>query len=157
MTTRDHEREIGDVDQLLRPYLVSGGGPESSEILERLICDFADPIIREIVSFKLRLWPSGEGTGSDKQDAEDICGEVILRLMNRLHELKRDPLNKPIANLRSYFAVMAYNACDEYLRKRYPERHRFKNKVRYLLSRQAGFALWETDDKRWLAGYSVWR
>jgi RNA polymerase sigma factor (sigma-70 family) len=157
MATQDRDQETRNVDHLLHPYLVSRGERESSEILERLICDFAQPIIRDIVSFKLRLRPSGEGPGPDKQDAEDICGEVILRLMNRLHDLKQDPANKPIANLRSYFAVMAYNACDEYLRRKYPERHRFKNKIRYLLSRQSGFALWETDDKRWLAGYSDWR
>jgi RNA polymerase sigma factor (sigma-70 family) len=157
MAASDRDQKTGHVDRLLHPYLVSRGEPESSEILEQLICDFAQPIIHDIVSFKLRLWPSGEGQGSDKQDAEDICGEVILRLMSRLHELKQDPAHKPIANLRSYFAVMAYNACDEFLRKKYPARHRFRNKIRYLLSRQRGFALWETDDKRWLAGYSEWR
>jgi RNA polymerase sigma factor (sigma-70 family) len=157
MAAQDRDHERGNVDHLLHPYLLSSREPESSEILEQLICDFAQPIIQDIVSFKLRLWPSGEGTGSDKQDAEDICGEVILRLMNRLHDLKQNPAHKPIANLRSYFAVMAYNACDEYLRKKYPARHRFKNKIRYLLSRQKDFALWETDDRRWLAGYQEWR
>jgi RNA polymerase sigma factor (sigma-70 family) len=150
------------VDELLRPYLQSGSESESSEILERLICDFALPIIRDIVSFKLRLSKSGEGSGSDKQDAEDICGDVTLRLMDRLHQLKEDQLKedhatKPIANLRSYFAVMAYNACDQYLRKKYPERHKLKNKIRYLLSRQKGFDLWEASGGRWLTGYAVWR
>ena len=152
---------VGDhtnvVDELLRPYLQSGSESESSEILERLICDFALPIIRDIVSFKLRLSKSGEGSGSDKQDAEDICGEVTLRLVDRLHELKEDAATKPIANLRSYFAVMAYNACDQYLRKKYPERHKLKSKIRYLLSRQKGFDLWEAGGGRWLAGYSAWR
>jgi DNA-directed RNA polymerase specialized sigma24 family protein len=156
LATKNHDL-TGHVDGLLHPYLMSRGEPESSEILERLICDFAQPIIREIVSFKLRLWPSGDGSGSDRQDAEDICSDVTLRLMNRLHDLKQDPINKPISNLRSYFAVMTYNACDEYLRKRYPERHRLKSKIRYLLSRQKGFALWESADGPWLAGYTAWR
>ena len=147
----------GDIDNLLHPYLLAATEPEASQVLERLICDFAQPIIRDIVSFKLRLSKSGEGSGSDKQDAEDICGDVTLRLMNRLHELKHDPATKPIANLRSYFAVMAYNSCDQYLRKKYPERHRLKNKIRYLLSRQKDFDLWEAGGGRWLAGYSTWR
>jgi hypothetical protein len=43
------------------------------------------------------------------------------------------------------------------LRKKYPERHKLKNKIRYLLSRQTGFDLWEADGGRWLAGYSAWR
>jgi hypothetical protein len=60
----NRDRETPSVDHLLHPYLMSSGEPESSQILERLICEFAQPIIRDIVSFKLRLWPAGQGSGS---------------------------------------------------------------------------------------------
>jgi len=52
---------------------------------------------------------------------------------------------------------MAYNACDEYLRQKYPERHRLKNRLRYMVTHIDGLGLWETDDRRWVCGFAEWR
>jgi hypothetical protein len=79
-----------------------------------------------------------------------------LRLVRLLRELKTNPQNKPVKNLRSYVAVMSYHACEEYLRRKYPQRHSLKNKLRYILTHRQEFALWEGDDK-WLCGFSEWR
>jgi hypothetical protein len=52
--------------------------------------------------------------------------------------------------------VAAYHACNEYLRRRYPNRHRLKTRLRYLLSTDQKFAIWEGDLVEWLCGFSTW-
>src|SRR5262249_4314697 len=84
-------------------------------------------------------------------------GEVIVRLVKRLRELKSRPDHNPVSNLRGYVTTMAQNACDEYLRYKYPERHRLKNRLRYMVTHINGLELWETDDRRWVCGFSEWR
>ena len=42
------------------------------------------------------------------------------------------------------------------MRKKYPERHRLKNKLRYILTKREIFGLWESGD-RWLCGLSEWQ
>jgi len=52
---------------------------------------------------------------------------------------------------------MAYHACDEYLRRKYPRRHQLKNRLRYVLTHQDGFALWEGEGKESFCGFDEWR
>jgi len=44
------------LDQVLLPFVYAKSEIESEAVLERLICDFAQPLIRDIVSFKLRAF-----------------------------------------------------------------------------------------------------
>jgi hypothetical protein len=42
------------------------------------------------------------------------------------------------------------------LRKKYPERNRFKSKLRYILLNRDAFGLWEAGE-RWLCGFAEWQ
>jgi hypothetical protein len=42
------------------------------------------------------------------------------------------------------------------MRRQFPERHAFKNRLHYLLTRQRGFALWQDDGKQ-VTGFAEWR
>ena len=53
--------------------------------------------------------------------------------------------------------MTAYNACSEYVRQKYPERHRLSNRLRYMLTHQKSFDLWQGDSNQWLCGLKVWR
>src|SRR3954470_16062161 len=56
-----------------------------------------------------------------------------------------------------YTAVASYHACNEYLRRKYPNRHRLKTRLRYLLSNEKGLAIWENEDDEWLCGLARWQ
>ena len=149
--------ETGEIDQHLLSFLRASDETESSRLLEQLIREHAQPVILEVISSKLHIHPSLSRRLSEVDDWEDVAGEIVLRLVNRLQELKSRPASNPIFNLRSYVARMTYNACDEYLRHKYPKRYSLKNQLRYVLTHQGGLALWEGDDKKWLCGFDAWQ
>src|SRR5262245_54751533 len=116
------------MDELLQPFLNATTEAESSDLLEQLVCNHAQPLIQNILRFKLKASYSARAFHTDGQEVDDIAGAVILRLIRALQECKAAPDEKPINSLRSYVAVMAYNASDEYLRQKYPQRFSLKNK-----------------------------
>src|SRR5205085_11183847 len=126
-------------DIVLLPYLQARNEPDASAALERLICEGIQPVIREVIYGKLRI---GHSPSSDLTDDEaaDLAGEVMLKLIRRLRELSSNLTEQAIENFRGYVAVMAYHACDGYLRKKYPRRHSLKNQLRYVLTHHEGFA-----------------
>src|SRR5262245_25377627 len=54
-------------------------------------------------------------------------------------------------------AVIAHRACSRWMRRQFPERHALKNRLHYLLTRQRGFALWQDEDKKLIAGFGAWQ
>jgi len=143
-------------DIVLLPYLQARNEPDASAALERLICEGIQPVIREVIYGKLRI---GHSPSSDLTDDEaaDLAGEVMLKLIRRLRELRYNLTEPAIENFRGYIAVTAYHACDGYLRKKYPHRHSLKNQLRYVLTHHEGFALWESGGGVWLCGFARWR
>src|SRR5947207_7722730 len=124
-------------DAVLLPFLQAQDEPTSSRAVEELICDYAQPIIGGIIRNKLRV---GQSTDRDltNEEADDLISEVRLKLVARLRELKADSSIRPIKNFRGYIAVTAYHACDEHLRKRYPNALASKiNLVTFLRIRNA--------------------
>lgn len=130
-----------DEDDLLRLYLAARDAAEAERLLDELVTGRAAPVIRSAVAHGLRT--RGAGDVRARQDAEDVCGEVALRLVSRLRELRRDASAGHIESFRGYVAVTAYNCCHDYLRRRHPRRHDLKNKLRYLFTHDPRFALWE--------------
>jgi RNA polymerase sigma factor (sigma-70 family) len=145
------------IDDLLLPFLNAPGEAESNAILEQLICHHAQPLIQNIIHYKLSVAPSPAPFNQDAQEVEDVANEVILRLVRALQECRSSPQEKSIASLRSYVAMMAYNASDEYLRQKYPRRASLKNKIRYLLTHQPGLGLWESPTGKLLCGLPSWQ
>jgi hypothetical protein len=154
MVNRDAARQL---DNQLLPFIDALSETESQAALEELICNQAKPLIRNIVSYKLRAYSSGWSSNLDGQEVEDVSSEVIVRLVAALRECKSAPAERPIANLRSYVAVMAYNASDGYLRQKYPRRFSLKNKIKHLLAHDSRLALWETESGSTLCGFASWR
>src|SRR6185503_17875485 len=50
-----------------------------------------------------------------------------------------------------------YNACNLYLRQKYPRRSRLKNRLRYLLTHDEIFALWANEASGTICGFAQWR
>lgn len=146
------------VDEALLPLLRVSDEPELQHLLARIVSEHAEPIIKDIIRYKLRAPDHSSNHGRDHENhAEDIYNDAIVQLLVRLKEFKANPQHKAISNLRSYVAVIAYNSCYRHLRLMYPQRHVLKNRLRYLLTRQAGFALWEGANKELTCGFAVWK
>jgi RNA polymerase sigma factor (sigma-70 family) len=133
---------------LLQQYL-DASESETEDHLGRLLNDYARPLISRIVGSKLRGFP-------DRTDAEDVVSETIARLLARLRELKRQPQQSPIHDLRGYIAAAAYHSCDERLRENRPWRVRLSNHLRYLLRHRSDLAMWNTPSGT-LCGYRSWQ
>ena len=144
-------------DPLLASFINAPDEATSDHLLRQIIVEEAEPLISNIVRSRLQTSPIFSGTENEEGDVDDVCGEVILRLVKRLCKLKAEPDRDAIANLRAYVTTMAYNACDGYLRDKYPERHRLKNRLRYMVTHIKGLGLWETDDRRWVCGFTRWQ
>lgn len=146
--------EITSDDALLRSYISATDDAETERLLERLLAERAAPLIRAVVRAKLRS-PGGGANESD--EAEDLHSEVLTQLLGRLRRLRADPRGAAINDFRGYVAVIVYNVYYAYLRRKYPERRRLKNRIRYLLDNAEEFAIWEGDEQAWLCGFAGWR
>ena len=156
-TTRDVLPQSGS-DALLLPYLQAETDEGSEQALVQLISEHVDPVVREVSRRKLRLtWASGGTDAHAAAQTEDIRGDVVVDLLTRLRKLKADPREAAIADLRGYVAVMTTHACYRYLRRKHPQRHILKEKLRYLLLRQNGLALWKSQEGETLSGFAAWR
>jgi RNA polymerase sigma factor (sigma-70 family) len=144
--------ETNTADALLRQY-AECPDPEASEaLLETLVVDHAQPGIRRIVRYKLAFQGAREA-----QDIEDLSSEVLLELISRLRAMKEGAAGESIGAFSGYTAVAAYHACNEYLRRKYPNRHRLKTRLRYLLNTDTRFAIWESPSAGWICGLRDWQ
>ena len=135
-------------DPLLLPFLEAVSEEQAERALSRLLADL-EPVIKNIIGYKLRVYFTDNR--KEATDAEDIYSDTILQLLTRLAEIRSNPQAEAIQNVRSYAAVTTYRACYEYLRRKYPQRYSLKNKLRYFLTHQPGFTLWE-EVGEWRAG-----
>lgn len=148
-------RATTDADSLLRAFLEEPDAAKSEQILGELICGHAQPVIGRIIFSKLNV-SRGRWDGVEWQDREDIGNEVIVQLIRRLVRMKSSGAER-IESFQNYVAVATYNACSTYVRQKYPDRLRLRDKVRYLLNRHDQFALWQGEGKEWLCGFIEWR
>jgi hypothetical protein len=144
-------------DELLLPFLSAGNDAESESLLAYIISEHAQPIIRNIIRAKLRVSFNQQDGHHLNQDALEIGSEVKGMLLAELQSLKNLPRQKTINNFPNYVAVVTFNACNNYLRRKYPQRHSLKNKLRYLLTHRNEFALWESAEGEWLCGLTAQR
>lgn len=144
------EQAAAGNDPLLIPFLEAPDDREAEQALARLVSEEVTPLVKQIVGYKLRACAVGS------QEVEDLCSETLVNLLARLGDLRSHRTSEGIRNFRGYVAVTAYHACHEYLRRKYPQRHILKNKLRYLLTHQPDFALWKTEEGEWMAGLAGW-
>lgn len=140
------------IDVLLEP-LTGASEEQADELLSQLITNHAEPVIKGVIRFKLRLNPYQE---TQRAEADDIHQEVVLQLLAQLQRFRKLPEGHPISDLRGMAAVIAHRTCARWMRRQFPERHALKNRLHYLLTRQRGLALWDEDGKT-LAGFAIWQ
>ena len=145
------------LDPLLLDYVRSTDEAESATRLSMLITQYAEPVIRRAIRHKLNLAVHNGESDQDRQDVEDLHSEAVLEAFSVLRELKRTPTPPPIRDFRGYIAAIGFRVCSAYLRKKRPQRASLKDKVRYILTRRADFALWKSASDTWLCGLQTFR
>ena len=139
-------------DLLLQQFAECRDPLLTEELLESLVVTYAQPAVRKIVHYKLAYQGSVEA-----QNIDDVTSDVLVELIARLRTLKSDSPGDAIGAFSGYTATAAYHACNEYLRRKYPVRHRLKTRLRYLLSTDSHFAIWEARPTEWLCGLRKWQ
>ena len=142
------------IDVLLEPLLTEVSDVQADEILSHLITDHAEPVIKGVIRFKLRLNSFRE---TQREEADDLHQDVVLQLLAQLQRFRRLPQSHPITDVRGMAAVIAHRTCARWMRRQFPERHALKNRLHYLVTRQRGFALWQDSEGKLLAGFAVWQ
>src|ERR1044071_1150623 len=142
------------IDVLLEPLLTEVSDVQADEILSQLITTHAEPVIKGVIRFKLRLNSVRE---TQREEADDIQQEIVLQLLAQLQRFRKLPDSHPITDVRGMAAIIAHRTCARWMRRQFPERHALKNRLHYLLTRQRGFALWDDDNGKPVAGFAVWQ
>ena len=140
-----------EMDALLLPYLGAADEAEAQRLLAALFTEHAEPLIHKLVKRKLRF-----PVGGRQEERADVCSEILVQLLVRLRTLRANPREKPIADFRAYVAGMSYHNCAAYLREQYPQRWRVATRVRYLLTSQPQFGLWQNEQGEWIGGFIGW-
>jgi hypothetical protein len=144
------------VDSLLLPFMCAAHEIEEEECLARVLAEHAIPVVRGVIAGRFHDFLHGGGDAFG-HESEDLEAEVVVSLIARLRALKSHPGAGHIADFRGYAAAVAFNACHRRLRLKYPARRRLKNRLRLLLTRHEGFALWEEGGGELLCGLGAWR
>lgn len=139
-------------DRLLDQFAREINEERAASILSVLISEHVEPVVDSV----LMTAPGGliSETGCDR---EDLKSEVVIKLLGKLKQYRAGPAPEPIDRFLGYVAVVAYNALNNYLRSKYPERSRLKNSIRYVLKHKEGLAIWDRGARLWLCGLERWR
>ena len=144
-------------DDLLEPWLQAlrtRGEADAESALALLIEAHIEPVIRSVIRFKLRL-DSGV-----RADEADLAQEALAQWLAELRKLSAEPEVRSIGDARGLAATITYRVCCGWLRRRSPRRHALRNRLQYLLTRQAGLASWTCagrSEKQLVAGFAAWR
>lgn len=137
---------------LLQHYLRASDAAEAEAYLSSLLNERAEPLILRIVQSRLR-----RRTNPDRNDLEDVCSEAMVALVSSLIRLRDSPKNEPIENFEAYVTAIAYHACSEHFRRRYPMFHRLRNRLRYALRSDPSVGIWQNETGEWFCGKSHWQ
>ena len=152
----DRQTATRQLDGLLLPYLRAEDSAEAGRLLALLVEEHAAPVVRAVVKRKLRASLRDSDGREQNQDALDVAADVYADILEELSGLRAGRHERAIGNFRAYVAGVAYNACHRYLRRKYPERHSLKTRLRYLLTHHADFALRDAGEHALLCGLAGW-
>ncbi len=140
-------------DSLLLRYTGAASEDEAEPLLEDLVSFHARPLVTRVLRQRFAGLPS-RARGHEAQNLDDVAARVMLQLVARLRVLRASPRENDIASFERYVVSAALRAYYQYLRERYPRRHRLKNRLRHLFTTDADFALWRVEGRGWVCGLS---
>jgi RNA polymerase sigma factor (sigma-70 family) len=133
-------------DPLLRDLIEAVSEAERQQAIGRIIAD-ARPVIASVLA-------RNRSGAFRRDDFDDVTSIVMMRLVRRLQRVP-DGSEHGILNFREFTARLTYNAVYELLRRRFPQRTRLKNRLRYVLSHDERLATWIVAEES-VAGLRGW-
>jgi DNA-directed RNA polymerase specialized sigma24 family protein len=140
------------LDPALTGLVEAGDDDEAEARLDALLSARIQPLVRAVAARKLGIYG-----GFSPHDVEDVVGDALLVLVERLRAVRRDPAAGAIAALDGYAATITYHACTHAIRQRHPRRARLKARIRYVLTHDAGCGVWDDAGGGAVAGLAAWR
>jgi hypothetical protein len=119
--------------------------PDPIRVEQKLI-ERASPTIQSVIG---RFAASDRSFGPD--DRSDVASTVTLRVLRWLRRT-----DYAIRDFEHYVASLTYNTIYDFMRKRYPERTRLKNRIRYLHTHDPELAMWNASAGV-VCGLRAWR
>jgi RNA polymerase sigma factor (sigma-70 family) len=125
--------------------------------VEKIIVEVAAPIVRRTIRYRLHFYINERGASPANPDAEDLYHDILARLIAALRRLATGKSGPAIADFGQYTQRVAINGCNDYLRMKYPQRTRLRDRLRDLLERQPEFGIWRGGEGEMLCGLAEWR
>ena len=135
-------------DRCLRPFIEAATCSERDDALEAVLADI-QPVVRRVIA-RRRNAVSLLGAGAE----DDMASTVVLRLLRRLNAMLVFA-EDAITHLDDYVATLTYNTIYDFLRRRFPQRTRLRNRLRYVLQEDPRFSI-ETVDGVVTCGLRSW-
>jgi RNA polymerase sigma factor (sigma-70 family) len=110
-------------------------------------------VVRTILAHKSGMSLRIDDMRHDNLDALELTQDVMARLWERI----ADDAGASVTNLTAYAATVTHNAWSDYMRRKYPRRTSLKNRLRYFLDHQRGYALWNNAHGEPTAGRHGWQ
>lgn len=145
-----------DADSILLSLLQTTDELEARRLQDELLLEHAAPVIRQTLRHRMRFYAGSADASLHPPGAEDLFNDVIVKIIERLNELRSQPDHRTIRNFSIYVARIATNVWNDYLRVRRRERHRLKHKLRNLLDRHQDFNVWKEADNLIFCGLAAW-
>ncbi|MEW6208789.1 MAG: hypothetical protein AB1631_10505 [Acidobacteriota bacterium] len=155
------QQSPGQIDPILQDFLLAQSEAEFEREKSRLL-DEARIRIEKNISIRLRVRFNRRGAAegpnpTDVESAEQIRGDTLVSLLERLYALRADPRAHPIRDFGKFIDALASNSISDCFRRKHRKRASLKNQIYYLMKKShLGFALWETEDKTSVCGYAKW-
>jgi RNA polymerase sigma factor (sigma-70 family) len=115
--------------------------------IDELIAVYADPVIKKVLLQRLNIYFSPSRKGMNPPEAEDLYQTVLLKLIASFSANGAASTTQDISEFHKFVATITHNVCNDFLRMKYPERNRLKNKLRDLMRRHPDFTCWMIEDR----------
>jgi DNA-directed RNA polymerase specialized sigma24 family protein len=153
--TATQQDDPSAIDNRLRP-LLTADGEQYDVLLQEVIEKHADPLIRKIIGAKLQVSFNDQHDPSDSDAVADLSQEAIVKLIAYLRMSRENHTDYNIKAFDEFVATVAFNVYNKYLRGKYPQRHKLKRQLYYLLRSRETLALWK-ESYDWIAGLLQWK
>jgi len=141
---------------LLTKFLRAESPREADTALDVLFASVVSPSVKSTLKHKMNVSLSAEDTSARNLDALELVSDVEADLLKKFRSLLNER-GCSITNPEAYSKVAATNAFRQYLRDKYPQRRRLRNKIRYIFRNKQDYALWKSDEGEYVCGTEEWK
>lgn len=143
------------INDLLKAF-ISSTDEDADNTLAELYRSGIEPLVSAVLRQKLHISLRPSDENYINQIGLDLLGEMRATFLPVLRRLRSASNAEIVENFKGYVRTAALNAYRQYLRDKYPDRLRLRNKVRYILTCRPGFAIWKDERGTSLCGLSEW-